>query len=100
MLGILLLSLSPFGNCSNPAVSPAAEVADQNISFGGLKILPLVSVETKAIKKRVGRRVSYQEAFAANRRILQKAEQARIDAAEIEAKYGIPWNNLRGDDDL
>jgi hypothetical protein len=89
-----------FLNCSNPAVIPAAEIARQSIPFDGLKISPLVSIETKASEKRVGRRVSRQEAFAITRRILQKAEQARIDAAEIEAKYGIPWDSLRYDDDL
>ena len=42
-------------------------------------------------KKTVGRKISQQEAFALTRRILQKAEQARIKAAEIEAQYAISW---------
>ena len=42
-------------------------------------------------KKTVGRKVSREEMFAGTRRILQKAEQARIDAAEIEAQYAISW---------
>ena len=42
-----------------------------------------------AQNKTVGRKISRQEAFAATRRILQKAEQARIDAAVIEAQYAI-----------
>jgi hypothetical protein len=33
----------------------------------------------------VGRKVSRQEAFEITRRILQKAEQARIEAAEADA---------------
>jgi hypothetical protein len=89
---------------TTPITGPGAAplVYTLNGGLNGMKgaSVQLASIETKATKKCVGKSVSYREAFATNRRILQKAEQSRIDAAEIDAKYGIPLDNLRCDDDL
>ena len=77
-------------NLSNPCVSiPELENLRQSVSVNASEFSFQPLNVPVAQKKTVGRKVSRQEMFAGTRCILQKAEQARIDAAEIEAQYAI-----------
>ena len=92
VLAPALLGLGFFLNLSNPGIvvpvmETSKQVASANTSEFSFQNLNVPMVQNKT----VGKKISRQEAFAGTRRILQKAEQARIDAAEIEARYAISW---------
>lgn len=77
-------------NLSNPSVIvPVMENSKQVVSSNTSEFSLQILSAPVARNKIVGRKISRQEASAITCRILQKAEQARIDAAKIEARYAV-----------
>jgi hypothetical protein len=90
---VMLLSFALLWNVSNPILT-VLENFQQSVPSKIVNFSASTLVETTIARKSVGKKISRREAFAITRRILQEAEQARVDAAEFEAECSIPWDKI------